>query len=510
MKKLILILGDQLHHNIAALRSCDKASDRIYMCEVMAEATYVKHHKQKLVFIFSAMRHFAQALTDQGYCVEYTQLNDKHNSHSFATELTRITKQYGITHVVVTKPGEYRVLKNLKDWEATSNISLDIKDDDRFLCNDAWFNTWASGRKQLRMEFFYREMRKKYQILMNEDGTPMGGTWNFDKENRENAKDISEFPRCYQQSPDDITTQVISMVSTQFADHFGDIEHFHYAVTRKQALAALHQFIEERLAQFGTYQDAMIEGQPFMYHSALALYLNAGLLTPMECIEKAEQAYYDQKAPINAVEGFIRQILGWREFVRAIYWRYMPEYQSLNALNATRALPEFYWTANTKMNCIKQCVNDTKKHAYAHHIQRLMVLGNFALLAGIHPNHVNEWYLLVYADAYEWVELPNVTGMVLFADDGIVASKPYAAGGAYIHRMSDYCKGCQYKVSKKEGKEACPFNYLYWNFLITHKEKFAKNHRMTMIYKTLRRMKESKIQQIREDAEWFLSDLNAR
>ena len=266
------------------------------------------------------------------------------------------------------------------------------------------------------------------------------------------------------QKQDAITQEVLRDVARVFPDHFGDLEPFHFAVTRKQALKVLKEFIEQRLPAFGDYQDAMIEGEPWMYHSHLSFYLNCGLLLPLECVQAAEQAYHAGTAPLNAVEGFIRQIMGWREYIRGIYWLKMPDYAKSNFLAATRSLPEFYWTGDTQMNCLKQCVLETKKNAYAHHIQRLMVLGNFALLAGIDPRQVNEWFLIVYADAYEWVELPNVSGMILFADGGYLGSKPYAAGGNYIHKMSNYCQNCTYKVTQKNGEQACPFNYLYWNF----------------------------------------------
>ena len=291
-------------------------------------------------------------------------------------------------------------------------------------------------------------------------------------------------------------------------NHFGDLEPFYFAVTRQQALSALQQFISQRLHNFGDYQDAMLQDEPWMFHSHLSFYLNCGLLLPMECVRAAEQAYYDDLAPLNAVEGFVRQIIGWREYVRGIYWLKMPAYASANALGAKRPLPPLFWTGDTPMNCLKQCVKETRQHAYAHHIQRLMVLGNFALLAGLDPDAVNEWYTIVYADAYQWVELPNVTGMILFADGGVVSSKPYAASGAYINKMSNYCKGCRYQVSKKNGPDACPFNYLYWDFLLRNRQQLRSNHRLGMIYKTLERMSQEKIQAITDDSQAFFNALD--
>ncbi|CAN0535614.1 unnamed protein product, partial [Ectocarpus sp. 8 AP-2014] len=341
------------------------------------------------------------------------------------------------------------------------------------------------------MEYFYRDMRQSYRILMSGD-KPEGGKWNYDAENRKPPKEGLDIPQTYMAVPDDITREVMDLVAERFSDHFGDLEPFHFAVTRDQARTALRQFIDQRLCHFGDYQDAMIEGEAWMYHSHISFYLNCGLLTPLECVKAVEHAYHQGLAPLNAVEGFIRQIIGWREYVRGIYWLKMPDYVSENFFEAKRALPEFYWTGETEMNCLRQCVTETKENAYAHHIQRLMVLGNFALLAGIDPEHVNEWFLIVYADAYEWVELPNVSGMVLFADGGYLASKPYAAGGSYINKMSDYCKNCSYKVKDKNGADACPFNYLYWDFLARNRDKLSNNHRIGMMYKTYDRMGEDK------------------
>ena len=484
MTTLRLILGDQLSHSISSLEGYEKDSDVIFMCEVVEEATYVKHHKKKIAFLFSAMRHFAQELEEQGYNIVYTKLDDPDNAGSFTKELKRAIQKYQPTNLIVTQPGEYRVWHMMQSWEDIFGMPVDIRPDTRFLCSQEEFSGWTKDRKQLRMEYFYREMRRKYDILMDGDA-PIGGQWNYDSENRKPPKKGLDVPKTYTSAPDDITQEVLDLVSSRFSGHFGDLEPFHFAVTRGQALTALQQFIEQRLMSFGDYQDAMIEGEPWMYHSHLSFYLNCGLLLPMECIHAAEKAYHAGQAPLNAIEGFIRQILGWREYVRGIYWLKMPDYANQNFFNATIPLPDFYWTANTEMNCLKQCVQETKENAYAHHIQRLMVLGNFALLAGINPAHVNEWFMIVYADAYEWVELPNVSGMILFADGGYLASKPYAAGGSYINKMSDYCKNCRYKVTQKNGEDACPFNYLYWDFLDRNRDKLRDNHRIGMMYKTL-------------------------
>ena len=507
MKTLRLILGDQLSLDIASLVGCDKDRDIVFMCEVLDEASYVKHHKKKIAFLFSAMRHFASGLRAQGYQIHYTELDDEENAGSFYGEIKRAIEVYKPDKIIATFPGEYRVLQDMKCWEHDFGLPVEIRDDDRFLCSSEDFAEWARGRKELRMEYFYREMRRKYNILMDGE-TPVGGKWNYDSENRKPPSDGLDIPPTYISKPDKITKEVIQLVGERFSDHFGDLEPFHFAVTRDQALHALEQFISQRLSKFGDYQDAMIQDEAWMYHSHLSFYINCGLLSPLECVQRAEEAYWNDQAPLNAVEGFIRQIIGWREYVRGIYWLKMPDYESENFLNATRKLPPLYWGSDTQMNCLRQCVKETKENAYAHHIQRLMVLGNFALITGLDPAEVNEWFLIVYADAYQWVELPNVSGMILFADGGFLGSKPYAASGAYINKMSNYCKGCRYKVSKKNGPDACPFNYLYWDFLIRNKATLKSNHRLGMIYRTLEKMNDEKVQATKDDAKRFLKAMD--
>ena len=503
---LIFILGDQLSKGLSSLASANKTEDVILMCEVHAEATAVKHHKKKIAFLFSAMRHFADELTQDGYTVRYVKIDDPLNTQSFGTELERAAKTYTPECVLITEPSEHRVRQLVKTWGNLYGLTLEQIPDDRFLCSPSDFQEWAAGRKQFRMEYFYRTLRRKYDVLMVGD-KPEGGAWNYDKDNRSPAKNGLDIPKPYMSVPDTITQEVMAIVEDKFADHFGDMLPFHYAVTRQGALAALDNFIETRLANFGTYQDAMLSGEPWMFHSHISLYLNCGLLDPLECIRKAELAYHAGAAPLNSVEGFIRQILGWREYVKGIYDMKMPTYRTENHLGASRALPSFYWSGQTQMNCIKHCVSETRENAYAHHIQRLMVLGNFALIAGLHPDEVNDWYHLVYADAYEWVELPNVSGMVLFADGGVLASKPYAASGAYINRMSNYCGACSYKVSVKNGPKACPFNYLYWNFMIENQEALSTNPRMAMPYRTLSKMDDIKRSAITSDAARFFKKI---
>ena len=506
MKSIILILGDQLSHNISSLKRCNKDRDLIVMCEVMKECTTPKHHKKKIAFILSAMRHFSVELHNEGFDVCYVKLDDKNNSNSFKSEIVRISQQYKIDNIKVTHPGEYRVLEELKSLNEL-NINVEILDDDRFLCSIEEFKEFTKSKKSLVMEGFYRYMRKKHNILMDENNKPIGGKWNYDSQNRKPPKSGLKIPTHYQNKPDEITNEVIDLVNERFSDHFGDINPFYLGVTRDEAVLVLKNFIKERLENFGTYQDAMIENEDFMYHSHIGFYLNNGLLNPLEAIKLVEEEYQKGDVSINSAEGFIRQIMGWREYVRGVYWLKMPEYSELNFLNAKNKLPEFYWGGKTKMNCIKECVRSTKQNSYAHHIQRLMVLGNFALIAGIDPKEVNEWYLIVYADAYEWVELPNVSGMVLFADGGILGTKPYAASGSYVNKMSNYCKNCSYDVKEKLGEKACPFNYLYWNFLIENKDVLRKNHRMAMIYNVLEKFDEEKTENIQSDSKKFLNTI---
>lgn len=514
-KTLRLLLADQLTHSLSALEGIDVDNDVVLLAEVRSEASYVKHHKKKIIYLFSAMRHFALELQQKGYQVHYTYYDAADNQGSLAAEVATRLTQYDCQQVVCTFPGEYRVHQDMLSWSSQLGCPVEIRDDDRFIATIAEFAAWAEGKKQLRMEFFYREMRRKLNCLI-QDGQPEGGKWNYDAENRAKLPKGLVLPENTQFVPDEITNNVIELVKHHFTDHFGDWEHFHYGVTRDQALEVLDVFIAERLVNFGQYQDAMLQDEPWLFHSHISFYLNSGLLTANEVVARVEQVYYanaqdpDQPTiPLNSVEGFIRQVIGWREYVRGLYWFVMPDYAHKNHFNATRKLPDLFWTGKTKMNCLAQCVKDTKEHAYAHHIQRLMVLGNFALLTGLSPEEVNEWYLIVYGDAYEWVELPNVSGMVLYADGGMLASKPYAASGAYINKMSNYCQHCAYKVTVKTGADACPFNYLYWGFLHRHRELLASNHRMGMIYRTFDKMAEEKRTAALADANTFLISLDS-
>jgi deoxyribodipyrimidine photolyase-related protein len=503
---LILIFGDQLSPKISSLKYADRTSDRILMAEVADEASYVRHHKKKIVFIFSAMRHFAEHLRRDGWSVDYVKLDDQDNSQSFTGELNRAVERLQPVKTVLTEPSEWRVRSSIEGWAERAEVTVKILDDDRFICSREDFCAWARGRKQLRMEYFYREMRRKTGLLM--DGVdPAGGKWNFDNENRKPASADLVIPQPRRFESDAITHDVSALVAAQFNEHFGDLEPFWFAATTKDAETALDHFIEEALPLFGDYQDAMVLEEPFLYHSVLALYMNVGLLDPLAVCQRVEAEYRSGRVPINAAEGFIRQVIGWREFVRGIYWLKMPAYADQNFFAASRPLPEFYWSGDTDMMCLRAAITQTRQEAYAHHIQRLMVTGNFAMLAGVKPREVHEWYLAVYADAFEWVELPNTLGMSQFADGGLLASKPYAASGNYMNKMSNYCRNCRYNVKQKTGSDACPFNSLYWDFLARNRVKLNKNPRLAQVYRTWDRMSDEKRRDYRRSAAQFLKTL---
>jgi len=503
--RLILVLGDQLTPTLSALREGDPERDVVVMAEVRDEATYVRHHKKKIAFTFAAMRHFAETLRQDGWTVAYSRYDDPDTGRSICAELMRRAKEHDADHVLTTRCGEWRLR------EALENCPVTVKTlpDDRFITPQGVFEDWAEGRKSLRMEYFYRDMRRRTGLLMDGD-YPEGGQWNYDKDNRKSAKADLFMPAPMRHTPDEITEEVLDLVERAFPDNPGDLRPFWFATDSAAAKRAATKFMKEALPRFGDYQDAMLRGEPFLYHSILSVYLNAGLLDPLDLCRQAEDQYRQRNAPLNAVEGYIRQILGWREYVRGIYDREGPDYAARNHLNATRDLPAFYYDPKaTDMACVRAAVSQTMEHAYAHHIQRLMVTGTFALLAGIDPHQVHEWYLEVYADAYEWVEAPNVIGMSQFADGGLLGSKPYAASGAYIDRMSDYCGDCAYSVSKKRGEGACPFNPLYWDFLHRNRDTLSNNPRMGQMYRTWERMKDDTKTETLESAQAILDRLDA-
>jgi deoxyribodipyrimidine photolyase-related protein len=508
---LRIVLGDQVSRSIAALSDLDVKRDVVLLAEVMEECTYVPHHRKKIVLVLAAMRHFARALAARGVRVRYVRLDDPENTQSLSGEVARAVAELKPALLVATEPGEWRVTEAMRHWGhlggRDAKVPLEIRADDRFVCPIAAFRHWAQGRRSLRMEFFYREMRRRTGLLMRPDGEPEADRWNFDAENRKRLPAGVDVPDPPAFAPDAVTKEVIALVRARFTDGFGELDGFALPVQAKQAEAALADFVTHRLPGFGDWQDAMRQGAPTLFHAVISPALNIGLLEPLAVCRAVETAWRTGAVALNAAEGFIRQIIGWREFVRGIYWLHMPAYGEMNALAADRPLPEFYWNGDTPMNCIRQVVTQIRQHAYAHHIQRLMVTGNFALLAGLDVDQVDAWYMAVFADAYQWVEMPNTRGMALFADGGIVGSKPYAASGAYINRMSDYCRHCAFDVRQAVGESACPFNFLYWDFVARHAERFAGNPRMSMPLRNWARMDATRKSGIQRQAAAFLSDI---
>ena len=504
-RNLIVILGDQLDLHASGLDGFDPQQDRIWMAEVREESTHIPSSKQRITLFLSAMRHFALELEKKSLPLSYTRLDDASNTGSLAKELTRAINHTNPQRLVMTAPGDWRVLEAIKATAASHSLALDIREDRHFFSTIRDFAAHAKGRKQLRLEYWYRELRQQHGILMQGD-KPIGGQWNFDEDNRAafGKEGPGKVPAPTRFAPDAITQDVIRLVNQEFARHPGVVsaskEGFGWPVNRAQALKVLKDFIDHRLPNFGRYQDAMWVSEPWLYHAHLASALNLKLLTAREVVQAAESAYQAGQAPIASVEGFIRQILGWREYVRGIYWLNMPSYLERNALEAKNPLPEFFWTADTEMACMREVIGQTLQTGYAHHIQRLMVTGLYALLAGINPKAVHEWYLSVYVDAVEWVELPNTLGMSQHADGGLMASKPYAASGKYIDRMSNYCAQCRFNPAKSTGADACPFTTLYWDFLIRHESMLAKNPRMVMQVRNLSRLSPENRAEIRKTA----------
>ncbi|MEM7755603.1 MAG: cryptochrome/photolyase family protein [Planctomycetota bacterium] len=493
---LAVVLGDQLDEQYPEHLGLDRDRDAILMVEVAGASESPPSHVQRTVLFLAAMRHHAEALRGDGWRVEYQTLADTGADGSFERAFADAFKRLRPESIACIEPGDHAVRTALEGACSDAKLELNVSSDPHFLCDLDAFSEWASGRKELILEYFYRWQRKEHGVLMTPDGKPEGGGWNFDKENRKSFRKAPEPPPSPKFPPDAITEQVMHDVAKALPDLPGSIDGFDWPVTRAQALEALDAFVADRLPRFGDFQDAMWTGEHTLYHSLLGAALNLKLLRPMEVIEAAVGAYEDGSAPINAVEGFVRQILGWREFIRGVYFHEGPRYRERNELEHHGALPEFYWTGETDMACMRNALASVLGLAYGHHIARLMVTGNFALIAGVHPGAVNDWYLGMYADAVDWVTTPNTVGMALHADGGVVGTKPYAASGKYIQRMSNYCKSCRYDVRKRSGEDACPFNVFYWDFLIRHAERFGGNRRMTMVLKNLERLDEDERVQI--------------
>jgi deoxyribodipyrimidine photolyase-related protein len=534
-RNLVLILGDQLDAQSSALEGVDAIQDVVLMVEAFEESRHVWSHKIRTTLFLSAMRHFASDLRAKGLRVDYRAL-DTHGDASLADGLQAAVVQHHPSGIVGVEPGDLRVREQLD--AAITNIAgcaifqraraskdpkilgypapkgIDWREDQHFLCSLPQFRKWAGTSTSLRMEFFYRKMRQQYKVLMAPDSggkEPIGGQWNFDADNRKSFGKAGpqQVPQPPQYPPDPITQDVIALVNQHFADHPGHLDKFNWPTTRAAALHALKDFIDKRLPQFGPHEDAMWTGLEFGWHSLLSSSLNLKLISPLEVVQAAEQAYHAKGLDLASVEGFIRQVLGWREFMRGVYYLDMPQLKADNHYGHQNPLPKWYWTGDTHMNCMRQCLTQTLDNGYSHHIQRLMVTGMFGVTAQINPQQLCDWYLAVYVDAVEWVELPNVAGMALFANGGRFTSKPYVASGAYVKRMSNYCTGCKYSPDVRVGEQACPLTTLYWNFLDQHDATFASNPRTALMAKNLQRMSGEERSKVKARAGEMLADLNA-
>jgi deoxyribodipyrimidine photolyase-related protein len=504
-KTLRLILGDQLNIQHSWFEKTNP--DMTYvMMEIKQETGYVRHHIQKVVGFFLAMRNFANSLQNQGHQVAYINLDDPDNTQSLTGNLSFLIEKENFNRFEYLLPDEFRLDKQMQEFTQTISIPSQVFDSEHFLTSREFLRDFFKGKKTFLMETFYREMRRKYNILM-EGNEPLTGKWNYDQDNRNKFRDplMLQEAKVFPKNVSEITV----LISKMKVETIGSIDEkkFDWPISREESLEVLDYFCEKLLDNFGEYQDAMYTGDAFLFHSRLSFSLNNKMLSPLEVVEKVEQYWFANQDRINIaqVEGFIRQIIGWREYMRGVYWAKMPEYATLNFFGHNRKLPEFYWSGKTKMNCLKHSIGQSLEKSYAHHIQRLMVTGNFALLAGIHPDEVDQWYLGIYIDAIEWVEITNTRGMSQFADGGIVGTKPYVSSANYIDKMSDYCKGCHYDKSLKIGEKACPFNSLYWHFYHRNEDKLAKNPRIGMAYRTLEKMKDKS--KILDQAEKYLGNL---
>ena len=506
-RHLVLVLGDQLNRGAAAFDDFDADRDAVWMAEVEEEITHVWCHRLRIAFFLSAMRHFRDELIADGVKVHYTALTqdplaDRGADH--ASVMAVDVHALRPLKLIVTQPGDYRVLEMLRGAARNLNIEMEVREDRRFYARLDEFDTWAEGRNSLLMEAFYRRMRSDHGILLEPDGKPLGGKWNYDHANRESFKKAGPVkgkpPRGFKR--DALTNDVLALVQARFAAHPGSLDHLDLPVTRDQARLLLRDFIRHRLADFGAYQDAMWGDETFLNHSRLSAALNLKLLDPRECVDAAIKAYNDGDAPLNSVEGFVRQLLGWREFVRGVYWRHMPDYAAHNALDcdADRDVPTFYWDGETDMRCMSHALRAVIDHAYTHHIHRLMVLGLFAQLSGVHPRRFHDWHMAMYLDAIDWVSLPNALGMSQYGDGGLVGTKPYCASGNYINRMSNYCGDCRYDYRQASGERACPFTTFYWDFLDRHRHRFQHNARLKFQMKNLERKSDSQLNAIRARA----------
>ena len=502
LRHLVLVLGDQLSSRSVAFEGFDPSCDRILMAEVVEESEHVPSTKMRTALFLSAMRHFAEELAARAWPLDYLRLG-AHRFASIAEALDDALARYRPDALVMAEAGEWRLEQATVQCCERAGVRLDVRDDLHFMMSRSEFAEHAQGKQRLVMEPFYRRMRQRHGVLLEADGSPTGGAWNYDHDNRGafGRAGPGLLPKPPSFAPDAITCEVLVDVEKHFGNHYGSAVAFDWPVTRTQALAALNDFTTHRLQDFGRFQDAMWSNEPFLYHALISSSLNLKLLDPREVIAAAVAAGDAGRAPLAAVEGFVRQILGWREFMRGVYWWRMPQLLEANALDHHEPLPAWYWTGDVQMNCMKNAIGQTLSTGYAHHIQRLMVTGNFALTFGIRPVEVHAWYLSVYVDAVEWVEAPNTLGMALYADGARFVTKPYAAGGAYIHRMSNYCSGCRYKPTVRVGESACPMTVMYWDFVARHAKRLEGNPRTVMMVKNLGRFDKAEVEAIRATAQ---------
>lgn len=508
MRNLILIFGDQLDHKSAVFDDFDVETDSVWMSEVEEEVTSVWCHKLRIAYFLSAMRHFRDECRRKGRRVHYHQLCTQpryDRGTSFADILRSDVRQLEPERLLMVQPGDFRVQRMIERTAAELDLELCILPDRHFYCDAEDFQKFAKGRTRLTLEHFYRAQRRKQNVLIDDDGKPVGGRWNFDRDNRESfgSDGPPDLPPRKTFRKDVTTREVLELVEARFADHPGRLDHFTLPVTRRQARSLLKHFVRHVLPGFGRWEDAMWAGEPFLYHSRLSAPLNLKLLNPRECVTAAVDAFHTGHAPLNSVEGFVRQVLGWREFIRGIYWLKMPEYAERNQLNHQLDVPSFFWDGRTEMNCLRESMQQVLDHAYSHHIHRLMVLGNFALLWGVHPRRFHDWHMAMYLDAVDWVSLPNALGMSQYGDGGIVGTKPYCSSGNYIHRMSNLCRDCRFDHRKRIGEDACPFTTLYWEFLDRHFDQLESNPRMAFPMKNLKELRsnQSELRLIRQRAD---------
>jgi deoxyribodipyrimidine photolyase-related protein len=504
--KTVWILEDQLHEHHPALARADRKQDRVLFIESRRHSSQVDYHQLKLVLIFSAMRHRAETLSKQGWRVDYIELTD-----DFTTGLKAHIGRHAPDAILMQEPSQYAFRQIIPKLARKIGVPIEVLPTNQFLVPEAEFHAWAGESRRLLMENHYHRVRKKLNLLIEPDGEPTGGAWNFDVENRGTFASFTRrrvtVPAPPRAEPDSLTRKVMSLVKAEFPERPGNADRFWLPVTREQSLSWLRNFITHRLENFGPWEDMMATDHHVLFHSVLTPMLNIGLLSPRECVDAAIEAYDAGRAPLSSVEGFVRQIIGWREFINGVYWHCMPGYEELNALDAHRPLPKWIYTGETEMNCLHHVLQDVVDFAYSHHIQRLMVLGNFFLLGGFAPTAVLRWYLEMYVDAHDWVMAANVIGMVLHADGGYMATKPYAAGAGYINKMSNYCAGCRYKPDQRTGPDACPFNYLYWNFYAQHQARFAQNRRVGMMIKTWQNKPATEKKEMLRQSDSFLSRL---